>query len=170
MTDSTDSNHGHEQTRLLPKSISKWLSLGVFLVISGAAITIGQFYPPDAWFDSLAKPFFNPPSWVFPVVWTPLYMLIAISGWLLWRHAPKSLAMGFWGAQMILNVLWTIVFFGYHRPGWALIEIVLLWSAIGATILSARSASRTAAILFLPYWVWVGFATLLNAAFWWLNR
>jgi len=149
---------------------ASWLSLAIFLMISVAAIAIGQLSPPDAWFDALEKPFFNPPSWVFPVVWTPLYALIAIGGWLIWKRSPRSLAMVFWALQMILNVLWTVVFFGLHSPGWALVEIVLLWAAIGATIFASRSIAPNASLLLLPYWAWVSFATLLNASFWWLNR
>ena len=163
MTESIDKNGKREPA-------GNWPSLIVFLAISGVAIAIGRLYPPDAWFASLVKPSFNPPGWIFPVVWTPLYVLIAIAGWLIWKHSPKSLAMTFWAIQMALNVLWTFIFFGLHSPGWALVEIVFLWLAIGGSILAAWRLSRRAAWLLLPYWLWVSFATMLNAAFWWLNR
>ncbi|MEQ8838469.1 MAG: TspO/MBR family protein, partial [Lacipirellulaceae bacterium] len=113
-----------------------WPALAVCLAISAAAIGVGQLYPPGQWFASLNKPAINPPGWVFPVVWTPLYVMIAVAGWLIWRAGPKSLGMKLWAVQMVLNVAWSAIFFGAHRPGLALIEITFLWLAIGATILA----------------------------------
>lgn len=148
----------------------QWPSLVLFLIISAGAIVVGQFFPPGEWFESLNKPAINPPGWVFPVVWTPLYVMIAVAGWLIWKTDAKSTAMKLWVVQMVLNVAWSMIFFGAHRPGLALIEIFVLWLAIGGTILAARRLSPLAAWLLVPYWLWVSFATVLNASFWWLNR
>lgn len=137
----------------------------------GAVITTAQT-APGGWFDTLEKPFFSPPSWLFGPVWTILYFLIALSGWLVWRRSGFSgarVAMILYFGQLVLNFLWTVIFFGLQAPGLALIEILVLWGAILLTTLAFRPLSRLAAVLLLPYLAWVTFATVLNAAIWWLN-
>jgi tryptophan-rich sensory protein len=137
----------------------------------GSIITTAQT-SPGGWYETLDKPFFNPPSWLFGPVWTILYVLIAISGWLVWRQSGFSRTRGamllFFG-QLALNLLWTAIFFGLRAPGLALVEIWILWAAILLTALAFRSLSRLAAVLLLPYLAWVTFAAILNAAIWWLN-
>jgi benzodiazapine receptor len=137
----------------------------------GSIITTAQT-SPGGWYETLDKPFFNPPSWLFGPVWTILYVLIAISGWLVWRQSGFSRARGamllFFG-QLTLNFLWTAIFFGLRAPGLALVEILILWAAILLTALAFRSLSGLAAVLLLPYLAWVTFAAILNAAIWWLN-
>lgn len=127
-------------------------------------ITTGFFFQPGDWFDALAKPVYNPPGWVFGPVWTVLYVLIGIAGALVWRWDPQSWAVKLWFFQMVLNGAWTVVFFGLHQIEWALMVILLLWWAIIAFMKQARAEVASATWLFLPYLLWVSFATLLNAA------
>lgn len=152
-----------------------WLPLGAFLglcfIVSGigGAITGGSV---DTWYQTLAKPAFTPPDWVFPPVWTALYVLIAIAGWLAWRRvgfAGQPAAMLLYGLQLALNLLWSVLFFGLQRPGLALIEIVVLWGVIAATVAAFWPIDRRAAWLMVPYLLWVGYAGVLNGAIWWLN-
>jgi translocator protein len=147
----------------------RWSTLIAFLTLCGGAILLGQEYPPGAWYDALRKPAITPPSWAFGAVWTPLYVMIAIAGWLLWESNRHSIAMKLWFAQLALNVAWSWIFFGLHRPDAALGEIIVLWIAIGATIVAAWPTQKTAALLLVPYWGWVAFATVLNFGFWQLN-
>ena len=133
-------------------------------------MVIGALTGPDAWFASLAKPPFNPPNWLFAPVWTVLYILVGAAGWLVWTRAPAAAAMRLWWAQLVLNFLWSPVFFGLHRIGIALVIISLMLLAIwGFVALTARRLPWAAA-LFVPYGLWVSFATVLNATFWLLNR
>lgn len=142
----------------------------VFLVAwVGANITTPQI--PN-WYANLEKPSFNPPSWVFGPTWTLLYLMMATAAWLVWRKegfAGAKLALGVYGVQLFLNGLWSPLFFGWQRPDLALINIVLMWFAILATILLFWRHHRVAASLLVPYLLWVSFATVLNASIWWMN-
>jgi len=126
------------------------------------------------WYAGLNKPFFNPPDWLFGPVWTTLYILMGISVFLIWQKGtnkpPVKLAVSWFVVQLILNGLWTPVFFGLHLPAIAFIEILLLWLAIIFTINSFRIISKLAAFLLVPYLLWVTFASILNASLWLLNR
>jgi tryptophan-rich sensory protein len=145
-------------------------SLIVFLVVAFAAAAFGALFPPGDWYAGLAKPEWTPPNWLFGPVWTALYVMIGISGWLLWRARDESrTALVLWCAQLVLNALWSWIFFGLHSPGAALVEIVVLWLVIAATVAAALRTSRPAAWLLVPYLAWVGFASVLNAAIWRLN-
>jgi tryptophan-rich sensory protein len=128
----------------------------------------------DAWYPTLVKPAFTPPSWVFGPVWTTLYLLMGIAAFLVWQKGLRlravRVALAWFLVQLVLNALWSPVFFGLHRIGWALVVIVLLWAAIVVTIRHFACVSRVAALLLVPYLLWVSFATVLNAAIWWLNR
>lgn len=129
----------------------------------------------DPWFDSLVKPVFNPPSWLFSPVWTTLYIFMGIAAGLVWdkidtqREIVRKGLTFFW-IQLALNALWSYLFFGLHNPLLALIEIVLLWLMIFETFLQFNKVNKTAGYLFIPYLMWVTFATVLNASIWWLNR
>lgn len=121
--------------------------------------------PPGDWYKSLNKPSWTPPNWVFPVMWTTLYVLMGIASWLVWSQGgfeEQTLPLSFYIAQLALNFLWTPLFFGLHQIGLALVEIVLMWLAIAATIFTFWGVSKTAAILLLPYICWVSVATALN--------
>jgi translocator protein len=149
--------------------MTRYLSLAVFLLLVAAAAVFGTQFEPGAWHAALEKPAWNPPNWVFGPVWTLLYVLIAIAGWLAWR-ARQRLLVALWGVQLLLNALWSWLFFGLHLPFVALADIVLLLATIIAFIVVAWRRRRAAALLFLPYAAWVGFATALNAAIAVLNR
>lgn len=114
-------------------------------------------------YAALERPAFAPPSWLFGPVWTVLYVMIAVSGWLLWRADGPGVAMALWGAQLAANLLWTPLFFGADRYAWALVDIVVLWVLIVALTVVAWNRSRPAALLLVPYLAWVTFAAALNA-------
>ena len=148
------------------------------VLLCEAAGGIGSIFTRDSlkeWYPSLKKPSFTPPGWVFGPVWTSLYALMGASFYVAERqqeegsNEPKASRVLF-GVQLVLNVLWSYVFFGRRSPSWALVEIVVLWAAIVATTVTFWRISRTAALLMLPYLLWTSFATLLNYKIWSLNR
>ena len=135
----------------------------------------GSFFTNSLdWYQTLAKPVFTPPSWVFAPVWTVLYLLMGIAAFLVWRKglasaAGKTAAAAFI-LQLVFNALWVPIFFGVKQPLFAFMDIVVLWLAIAATVVSFKKVSKPAAVLLVPYMVWVSFATVLNAAIYMLNR
>lgn len=120
------------------------------------------------WYSTLQKPFFAPPNWIFGPVWTLLYFLMGISFYLIWKQLKQKKfiqrAKLYFLAQLVLNFLWTPIFFGLHTPLFGLIIIVCMWMAIVLTIKKFYQLSHVAAYLLIPYILWVSFATLLNAA------
>ncbi|TDH37891.1 tryptophan-rich sensory protein [Pseudohoeflea suaedae] len=137
-------------------------ALIAFLLLTvGGGLLIGSVSTPDQWYQHLAKPAFNPPSWVFAPVWTILYVMIAVAGARVWSKDLET-PVRLWFIQMILNFLWSPVFFVAHKPGWAIIVIVLMFCAIVSFIVSSWNRDRVASLLFLPYAVWVAFAAYLN--------
>lgn len=128
----------------------------------------------STWYPTLVKPSFNPPAWVFGPVWTVLYIMMGVAAFLVWRRGLDGdgvrIALTTFAIQLALNGIWSILFFGMHTPGWALAEIILLWMAIGTTTLLFWRVAPSAGALLLPYWMWVSFASVLNASLWWLNR
>ncbi|HVV65301.1 MAG TPA: TspO/MBR family protein [Rhizomicrobium sp.] len=143
--------------------MNRWIALIGFLVlVMGGGLVIGYLTAPSAWYDGLAKPPFNPPGWVFAPVWTALYALIAIAGWRVWLEDAGGWPMRLWWLQLALNFIWSPLFFGAHRIGLALADILLLLAAILAFIAVCSRQDRLAAWLFAPYAAWVGFASLLN--------
>jgi len=155
------------------------VSFGSFLVLIGfiAACTLaaltGALFRPGEWYERLVKPGWRPPNWLFAPVWSLLYLMIAVSGWLVWREAGVSGAAGplaIYALQLGLNAAWTPVFFGIHRIGLGFATICLLWLAIVATIVAFYPVSAAAAFLLLPYLAWVTFAAALNHGIWRLNR
>ena len=144
--------------------------LTAFIVlVLGGGTAIGMATGPDAWFASLAKPSFNPPNWVFAPVWTTLYVMIGVAGWLVWPSHRSPAAMTLWWSQLVLNFAWSPVFFGLHRIDVALAVILLLLAAICAFVALTARRERWAAVLFVPYGLWVAFASVLNAALLVLN-
>lgn len=149
-----------------------------FFAAAFAAAASGAFFEVNgAWYQSLRAPSFRPPSWLFGPVWTVLYVMIAAAGTRLGlrvggSEAPALVAvcLGLWALQMVLNALWTPVFFGAHDLGGALVLIVLMLASIALLAGLAWKVDRIASVLLLPYLGWVGFASILNAAFWWLNH
>lgn len=140
----------------------------VFLVVGLGAFS-GVSNSPGQWYASLDKPFFNPPAWVFAPVWTLLYVLIGVAGARVWLRAPASAAMQVWFVQMILNYLWSPAFFGLQNPALGLAVVICLLGTILVFIRLSRTIDRPAALLFIPYAAWVGFASLLNLSILLLN-
>ena len=153
----------------------RWISLicwiGICFAVAGVSGSWTASEVPG-WYRTLTRPAIAPPNWVFGPVWTLLYALMAIAAWLVWESPTSPLRT--WGlalflVQLILNFAWALIFFRHHAIGAALAEIVALWAAIGATTLVFGMVSPAAAWLMAPYWAWVTFASVLNAAFWRLN-
>lgn len=134
------------------------------VIIMATSLGIGYLTAPSEWYESLSKPDFNPPSWVFGPVWSALYFLIAIAGWRIWRIARRSAAMIWWIAQMVLNWLWSPAFFGAEAPAFALGIIIAMLASILLFIIQAWRHDRLGACLFVPYAGWVTFATVLNGS------
>ena len=152
------------------------IGLIVALAACYAAAAVGGIFTSSSvgsWYQTLEKPPFNPPSWVFGPVWTVLYGMMAVAVWLVWRNAAPGqarLPITLFAIQLVLNVAWSLLFFGLRQPGWAFAELCLLWLAIGATLLTFWPVSRPAAWLMVPYLLWVSFAGVLNLNIWLLNR
>lgn len=125
------------------------------------------------WYATLTRPELSPPNWIFAPVWTTLFALMGIAAFLVWNKGLKRrdvrIALGIFSIQLILNTLWSIIFFGMQNPGAAFIEITFLWVAILATIIAFGKISKVAAWLLVPYILWVSFAAYLNYSFWILN-
>lgn len=129
----------------------------------------------ESWYPTIIKPSFNPPNWIFMPVWTFLYVLMAVAAGLVWDKIKEQketvkIALGFFLVQLTLNAIWSYLFFGLKNPMLALIEIVLLWLMIYETYLKFLKINKIAGYLLIPYMAWVGFAGILNASIWWLNR
>ncbi|MGV8832211.1 MAG: TspO/MBR family protein [Devosia sp.] len=140
-----------------------WITLAVFVVVVLAVGgLIGTQSLPGAWYEGLIKPPFNPPNWIFGPVWTTLYIMIAVSGWRIWMRAPKGTAMRLWSAQMVLNWIWSPVWFIGQMLWPAFAIIVLIELMIVGFIVVAWKTDRIAAWLFIPYLAWVSFAAVLN--------
>ncbi|HEY5808504.1 MAG TPA: TspO/MBR family protein [Povalibacter sp.] len=149
---------------------SHFPSLLVFVALVALGASAGALFEPGAWYQQLIKASWNPPDWIFAPVWIVLYVGIAAAGWLVWRRTSRMvLALQFWFAQLLLNWMWSFLFFGLHRPDLALVDIGLLLITIFAFIFTAHRRSVAASLLFVPYALWVGFATSLNFEIWRLN-
>lgn len=142
---------------------------------TGLGGLVGWLVPRrDEWYHDLHAPLGTPPDWVFGVVWTILYLLMGVVVAILWDRAAADQrarrALGCFGAQMLLNLAWTPVFFGLQRIDLALWVIVALWVMLVVTIAAARPVSRAAAWMLVPYYAWVSYATYLNVGFYVFNR
>jgi translocator protein len=155
--------------------MKKIYKLIISLIIPQLAGGLGSFFTIGSvknWYPSLVKPALNPPAWVFGPVWTTLFLFMGYALYLVWTNENgKNKYLAYWafGIQMVLNALWSIIFFGLRSPGGALFEIVFLWLAILATIIAFVKISKTAVWLFAPYILWVSFAGYLNYSIWILN-
>ncbi len=155
----------------MAKKTKSLLALAGFgAAVAGAAWFGSRYSPKDArtklWYSRLEKPSYNPPDYVFPIVWSTLYSLMAISGWRVWQgedSPERSKALRLWAAQLASSAEWTKLFFGEHRPLRALGDVVALESMIVRYIATARKIDTGAALCFVPYAAWVGFAAVLNA-------
>ena len=146
-----------------------WTLFAIFLATCFAAGSTGALFEPGKWYESLAKPSWTPPNWLFPVAWSTLYICIAVAAA---RVAPvdgSHYAMAFFALQIALNTLWTPVFFGLKRMGAGMVVLVALWVAVAATLASFWSLDWIAGLLFVPYLVWVTVAGALNYSVWRMN-
>jgi tryptophan-rich sensory protein len=156
-------NHGSKVT------LGILVGLTLFVGGLGSFATVSEI---QGWYTTLQKPDFNPPNWVFGPVWTTLYILMAVSLWLIWRapSPPSGLTKKTWFVMLALNSAWSLLFFRAHSPGLALIDIGLYLVALSALIKLLSQQSRLAAWLQLPHLLWVSYAAVLNATIWLLNR
>lgn len=156
-------------------SMKKLVSLVLAIIICQFAGILGAFFTTPAiasWYVTLTKPSFSPPNWLFAPVWTTLYLLMGITLYLLWqakKSKKRQQALKFFFAQLIMNSLWSILFFGLHSPSLAFVEILLLLTLIALTFVKTQLVSKKAALLLVPYLLWVSFATILNLAIVLLN-
>lgn len=156
--------------------MNKTLLLVICIIICLAAGFIGSFFTQTStgsWYSNINKPSFNPPGWIFGPVWTILYILMGISLYLVLQKGLSNtnvkIAVLLFAVQLVLNILWSILFFGMQSPLAAFIEIVILWGFILWTILAFYPLSKPAAYLLIPYILWVSFASVLNFSIMLLN-
>ena len=157
----------------IPSGLRSGLGLIVWVAITFCAPAFGVLGMPGEWYASLNKPSWNPPSWIFGPVWSLLYLLMAVAAWRVWMHGGwrgQKGALRLYLIQLVLNALWTPLFFGLRQPGWAFVEILMLLAAVIATMLAFFKVSRLAGSLLVPYALWVAFASCLNGTLWWMNR
>ena len=153
------------------------IALIISILLAQTAGIIGSLFTAQSvttWYVALEKPFFNPPTWVFGPVWITLYTLMGIAAYLVWKKRAKQSkkvrkALTLYAIQLVLNALWSIIFFGYHVMGWAVVEIVILLMAIILTPRAFWNIDKRAGWLFIPYIAWVSFASILNISLWLIN-
>ncbi|GAQ79208.1 benzodiazapine receptor [Klebsormidium nitens] len=153
---------------------TEYLALAVAIAIPVGGGFLGSLFngSPDDWYKHLDKPSWTPPGWVFPVMWTTLYLLMGIASWLVYKKGgfqAQSLPLGVYALQLLLNFSWTPLFFGLHRMDIAFAEIIALWLSIAATIYLFHSVDPTAGYLLTPYIAWVTVAAALNWTIWSMN-
>ncbi|MDE1851991.1 MAG: tryptophan-rich sensory protein [Candidatus Micrarchaeota archaeon] len=157
-----------------------WIRLIACIALCQVVGNLGAIFTFPAlvsWYPSLAKPWFTPPSWAFGPAWITLYTLMGISLYLFWkkgqgtRRKAREFRKGtvLFEVQLLLNLLWSLLFFGLRSPLYGLIGIAVLWVMIAATIIEFNRISRSAALLLVPYILWVTFAMTLNLSIWVLN-
>lgn len=156
-------------------TFSRRIGLIIFILMCqgagglGAVATMPEI---SGWYQTIAKPSWNPPDYVFGPVWTTLFLLMAIAAWLVWKPAgfrDATLPLSLFVVQLVLNVLWSWIFFGMHQLGLAFAELMMLWLSILATTAAFFNRSPPAGWLFVPYLAWVSFAGVLNFTIWRLN-
>jgi tryptophan-rich sensory protein len=155
------------------QSYPKLAAAVLFCVIAGSLGSLVTVTGPGSWYAELEKPFFTPPGWVFAPVWITLFILMGIALYLVWEsgteHREVRAALGIFGVQFALNVVWSFLFFGLRSPLLGLVDIIILWAMIVATIASFYRVRTTAAYLLIPYIAWVSLATVLNGAIYFMN-
>lgn len=152
-------------------TFDSFLALAVFVALCFAAASTGAIFQPGAWYKALKKPAWTPPELAFPIVWSVLYVLIAVAGWRVWeaRGLIAWPELTVWTVSLALNAAWSWIFFGLRHMGWALVEVAFLWASIAATIWLFAPIDALAAWLLVPYLVWVTIAAALNAQVWRMN-
>jgi tryptophan-rich sensory protein len=155
-----------------PKRAARRPMLGFILVTLAVGAAASAFTEPQIapWYDHLIQPAYAPPDWIFPPVWTALYVVMAVAAWRVWKQAGlNSIPIIFYAGQLVLNFAWCGLFFALHRTDLALAEILVLDLAVLATMILFFRYDRLAGLLFLPYLGWNLFATFLTYGFWRLN-
>ena len=152
-----------------------WLLLIGFIILCNVIGALGALWTSadSEWYQTIAKPTFNPPSWIFGPVWTLLFTLMGIALYMVWvarLSQMRTRALILFGAQFVLNILWSYLFFGINNPFASFIEILVLEALIILTIVAFYKVNKTAGYLLIPYALWVGFASFLNYSIWMLNR
>jgi benzodiazapine receptor len=154
---------------------TRWIGLLVFIVVCLGAGGLGAIATTpeiEGWYRTIEKPSWNPPDYLFGPVWTTLFVMMAIAAWMVWKPEGFKTAttpLTLFTVQLVLNVTWSWIFFGMHQPGWAFVEIAMLWLAIVATTVAFFRRSKIAGWLMVPYLAWVSFAAVLNVAIWRMN-
>jgi len=143
-------------------AMAGYLAVAAFAGLTFAAASSGAVFGPGPWYFSLTKPWWTPPPWVFPVVWTILYIMIAAAGYLVWREQGLGVLVAAWLVQLGFNGAWSWIMFGQKNISLALWDAGAMWISITAFIVLAWPVSQTAALLFVPYLVWVTIAFYLN--------
>ena len=134
----------------------------IFLLACGAAASTGIIFKPGQWYDTLVKPGFTPPNWLFPVAWTIIYLLLAWAGYRLTGIPGSQLALALWAAQIALNTLWTPVFFGAHRIFAAMVILAVLWIVVAALLVVSIQLDLITGLILFPYLLWLSVAAALN--------
>jgi tryptophan-rich sensory protein len=154
----------------------KAIQITISIIICELAGIIGSIFTAKSvktWYLLLKKPVFNPPSWVFGPVWTTLYAMMGYSAYRIWAkgfaRTDVKIALAVFAIQLILNSLWSFIFFGKQDLALALVEIIVMWFFIGVTMILFYKIDKTSAMLLLPYLLWVSFASFLNYSLWRLN-
>jgi len=150
---------------------SRYATMAIFLLLVIFAAYVSGSFEAGVWYFSMTKPAWTPPAWLFGPVWAILYLLMALAMWKVWisGHASRNGALIWWLLQLGFNVAWSWLFFGLERTGWAMLELLFL---IGLVILCIRmflAISRQAALMMVPYLLWLCFAWLLNFSIWRMN-
>jgi translocator protein len=155
------------------QSYPKLAAAILFCLIVGSSGSLVTITGPGSWYAGLQKPFFAPPGWVFAPVWITLFILMGIALYLVWEsgteHREVRIALGIFGVQFFLNVIWSFLFFGLRSPLLGLIDIILLWLMIAVTIAAFYRVKKSAAYLLVPYIAWVTLASALNGAIYFMN-
>ncbi len=149
------------------------VALGGWILLSMLAGVSGGVARPDAWYDGIRKPRWNPPHWVFAPAWTVLYVTMGVAAWMVWsrrEEAAVGLALGLFVVQLLFNSAWSWIFFRFRRMDLAFYELVVMWLLVLATLLAFWSIRPAAGQLLVPYLLWVTFAGYLNLTLWRLNR
>jgi benzodiazapine receptor len=169
--ESSTSYRGRNSRPNLP-TLAAFLALALGVGALGAVFSPGFSSSAARWYAALAKPAWLPPQTWFGPVWTALYVLMAIAAWMIWReryHRGRAVAIGAYAAQLLLNALWSPVFFGLKSIGGGLFVIVALWMAVAWTVREFARVRISAAIILAPYLLWVTFAAAINLSVWRLN-
>ncbi len=145
----------------MKNSLKQWATLAVFFLIVLCVGYFNSLFTPDQWYRNLNQAPWTPPGWAFGLIWSILYILIAISGWLLWLHKAPLFTQCLWWAQLICNGLWSWLFFGLHSI-LSLLDISVLWLILAALLIATRTHYRQVFWLTMPYLIWITLATSLN--------